>query len=76
MYADPQLELVVRLVPHFDGLGFSEQRYRHPGNLSGVEIPVPHGQPRHDHVGVSDGLHLVELGNTSKICGGKHCRGS
>ena len=54
----PESQLVVGSVADLEGLDLLQQRQRHPGNLSGVELPVPHRQPGHDHVGVADGLHL------------------
>ena len=60
MYTDPEFELVVRFVSHFDGLGLLKQGYGHPGNLPGMEVTVPGGEAGHHHVGVTNGLHLME----------------
>ena len=58
MDPDAELDLLLGPVAAAEGADGVQQRQRHAGDLPRVELPVPHGQPRHHHVGVADGLHL------------------
>lgn len=62
MYPYPQSQLVVGSVPDLEGFDLLQQRQRHPGDLSGVQLSIPYWQPRHHHVGITDGLHLEDEG--------------
>lgn len=56
--ADAQAQLLLGPVTDAEGAHGVQQRQGHAGHLAGVQPPVPHGEPRHHHVGVADGLHL------------------
>ena len=55
---DAELDLLLGPVAAAEGADGVQQGQSHAGDLPGVQRPVPHGQPRHHHVGVADGLHL------------------
>lgn len=58
MYSYPQLQLLFWSVADLEGSDGVQQGEGHTSDLSAVQLPVPHRQPRHHHVGVTDGLHL------------------
>ena len=58
VYSYPQLQLLLLPVTDLKGSDGVQQSERHAGNLSAMQLPVPHRQPRHHHVGIADGLHL------------------
>ena len=65
MYADTQFELLVRSMSYLEVLDGVQQGERHACDLPTVQLPVPHRQTRHHHVGVADCLHLWTAGVTT-----------
>lgn len=56
--ADPQPQLLLRPVANHEGAYGVQQSERHAGDLPAMEVSVSYRQPRHHHVGITDGLHL------------------
>lgn len=56
--ADAQAQLLLGPVADAEGADRVQQRQGHAGHLAGVQPPVPHREPGHHHVGVTNGLHL------------------
>lgn len=54
----PQFQLLFWSVADLEGSDGVQQSEGHASDLPAVQLPVPHRQPRHDHVGIADGLHL------------------
>lgn len=56
--ANPQLELLVWPVADLEGAHGVQQCQGHAGDLSAVQLPVPHREPRYHHVSIAYRLHL------------------
>lgn len=59
MYANPELELFVGLVPDAERLDVLQQLERHAGDLARVFGAVADGQAGHNHVGITNCLDLT-----------------
>ena len=58
MQSDAQFQLVVGPVSYAKVADGLQESQRHAGDLAGMQIPVPDGQPGDYHVSVADRLHL------------------
>lgn len=61
MDAYPQFEVDLRTMSNLEGLHIFEQVERRRGDLGRVLLLVPEREPGDEHVGVTDGLHLVDI---------------
>ena len=61
VHSDPQSELKIRFVPHFELLYRVEEVQTHVGYLCHVPVTVPDWKTTHHHVGISDCLDLVHV---------------
>ena len=61
MYANPQLQSLVGLVPDGEDLDGLQQLQRHRRDFRRVARSVASRKTGHDHVGVTDRLHLRSL---------------
>ena len=61
MYSCPELDGFLRPVPGFKLVHLFEECGRHGGDLAGVAVRVPLGQPAHNHVRVADRLNLTAM---------------
>ena len=60
-----ELQLRLRSVSDFEAGDAAEQVEGAVGDLCGVACSIPHGNPRHNHVGVAYRLHLHRTRNTN-----------
>ena len=61
MDTDPQLQYLVRLVPDVELLYSHQQVQGGGGYFPGMADAVPYRQSGHQHVRITDGLHLVHV---------------
>lgn len=61
MQTNAELQFLFGPMVNHKSVNFRQQSKCHPCYLAGVEIAVPHWQPRHNHVGVAYSFNFVDV---------------